>query len=295
VIFGDMWMNLKYPVYIVSRGRWETRLTSKALERMNVPYYMVIDEDQYDQYASVIDPNKILIMPKKYTQDYNTCDDATQKKSVGPGAARNFCWDHSIDSGFERHWVMDDNIDYFYRLNENIRIKVLGGNIFRCMEDFSDRYENVYISGPHYRFFIAPRSYYPPFVKNTRIYSCLLIKNNIPYRWRGRYNEDTDLCLQVLKDGFCTIQFNAFLSGKTATQQMEGGNTEEFYDKEGTYNKSKMLVDMHPDVAKLVERYGRWHHYVNYEPFKKTKLIRKKDIVIKTGVNNYGMILKKVK
>ena len=51
----------------------------------------------------------------------------------------------------------------------------------------------------------------PPFKANTRIYSCILIDNALPFRWRGRYNEDTDLSLRVLKAGLCTIQFNAFL------------------------------------------------------------------------------------
>jgi len=36
-------MNPKYPVYIVSKGRWKTRLTSKALDRINVPYYIVVE------------------------------------------------------------------------------------------------------------------------------------------------------------------------------------------------------------------------------------------------------------
>jgi len=44
-----------------------------------------------------------------------------------------------------------------------------------------------------------------------------LIRNDVPYRWRGRYNEDTDLSLRMLKDRWCTIQFNAFLQGKAAT------------------------------------------------------------------------------
>jgi len=29
---------------------------------------------------------------------------------------------------------------------------------------------------------------------------------------------------------------------------------------------------MHPDVARLVWRYGRWHHHVDYTPFKVNKL-----------------------
>jgi len=207
---------------------------------------------------------------------------------MGPGRARNWCWDHSISLGFEKHWVLDDNISDFYRLNKNKRIRVGSGVIFRAAENFIDRYENVPISGFQYRFFIAPNLKYPPFVKNTRIYSCLLIQNDCPFRWRGRYNEDTDLSLRVLKAGLCTIQFNIFLQGKLATQTVKGGNTSEFYhvegdldkqkwrdgklNSEGTINKSQMLVDMHPDVCWLVFRYGRWHHHCNYEPFKKNKL-----------------------
>ena len=66
----------------------------------------------------------------------------------------------------------------------------------------------------------------------------------------------------------CTMQFNNLLQEKIGTQVLKGGNTDEFYGKEGTYNKSKMLEDAHPDVAKVVWRYGRYHHHVDYEPFK---------------------------
>ena len=89
------------------------------------------------------------------------------------------------------------------------------------------------------------------------------------------------------------------------TQLLKGGNTAEFYHKEGdgdkskwrdgnmnamgTVNKSKMLVDMHPDVAKLVWKYGRWHHFVNYDVYRSNKLIYKKDVIIPEGINDYGM------
>jgi hypothetical protein len=136
----------------------------------------------------------------------------------------------------------------------------------------------------------------------------LLIDNKCKHRWRGRYNEDTDLSLRVLKDGDCTIQFNAFLQAKTATQKLKGGNTEEFYHKEigtkvldkaknmdynavGTVNKSEMLVKMHPDVARVSWKYGRWHHYVDYSPFKNNELRYKPGVKISSEPNNYGMKL----
>tara|TARA_R110000850_G_scaffold204397_3_gene330605 strand:- start:304 stop:654 length:351 start_codon:yes stop_codon:yes gene_type:complete len=115
----------------------------------------------------------------------------------------------------------------------------------------------------------------------------------MPYRWRGRYNEDTDLSLRVLKDGHCTVQFNAFLQEKQTTQLIKGGNTEEFYAKEGTLPKSQMLADLHPDVATVVWKFSRWHHDVNYFPFKKNLLKKIDGLKIPTGINNYGMELVK--
>ena len=175
--------------------------------------------------------------------------------------------------------------------------------MFRAPEDFVDRYENIKIAGLRYRFFLPPNEKRPPIVWNTRVYSCLLIDNDCRHRWRGRYNEDTDICLRVLKDGDCTLVFNAFLQGKIATQTVKGGNTEEFYHKEnaehinkehynplGTLNKSQMLGDMHPDVAKLSWKYNRWHHHVDYSGFTQEPILKEGvDLSKMPKVDNYGM------
>ena len=283
-------MNPQFPIYVVSKGRWDSRLTVKALEKYCIPYHIIVEGAEYDEYAKVIDKDKILICPQKYNDEYDVFwdDDDTR---IGPGAARNFAWEHSIEQGFDYHWVMDDNLDAFHRLNKNIKAEVSSGTIFKCMEDFVLRYDNIAIAGPNYYSFCKSTDAVPPFVKNTRIYSCLFIRNDISYRWRGRYNEDTDLSLRVLKDGWATVQFNAFLQGKVTTQRMTGGNHEQFYDKDGTYPKSKMLEDMHPDVAKVVWRFNRWHHHVDYKPFKNNCLKIKSDIILKGEINNYGMRL----
>jgi|TARA_R110000822_G_scaffold307723_1_gene435045 hypothetical protein len=286
-------MNPKYPIYIISKNRWKRRLTSKALDWMNVPYKIIVEDHQFDLYANEVGENKCLVLPKAYLRNYETCDNLGDSKSKGPGSARNFAWEHALELGAKRHWVMDDNIAYFHRLNRNLLIKVTSGTIFRIMEDFADRYENVYLSGPVYDFFAKAKDPLPAFVKNTRIFSCLLIQNNAPYRWRGRYNEDLDLSLQVLKDGHCTIQYNAFQQEKATTQTMSGGNTEEFYEHEGTKPKSQMIQKLHPDVAKVVWRFNRWHHEVNYRPFKRNKLIYVSGFKMPVGVDNYGMRIQK--
>lgn len=295
----------RYPIYIVSKGRAHSRLTSKSLEAMNVPYFIVVEPQEYDTYASVIDPKKILTLP--YTTD--------PKNPTGPGRARNWCRDHSYSNGHDRHWVMDDNINGFYRLHQNHRYKVADGAIFRASEDFVDRYENIWIAGFQYRFFCAQKSKYPPFVANTRIYSCLLIDNTMilhidgdEFLWRERYNEDTILSLDVLENGYCTVQFNSFLQGKIGTQTMKGGNSEIFYDPEGsaelkgmkvknynpagTIRKSLNLEMIYPDVAKTVFKFGRIHHHVDYGKYKNNALIPKnKRRKVIEEPNNYGMHL----
>lgn len=285
-------MKPNFPLYVVSKGRADSRKTIRALERMRVPHFVVIEEQEFDAYSAVIDPARILVLDKKYQLDYDTFDDLGESKGVGPGAARNFVWDDSIRRGFAWHWVMDDNISGFYRLNHNLKVPVSDGTIFRCMEDFCLRYSNVAMAGPNYFMFASRKSQMPPFVMNTRIYSCNLIRNDVPFRWRGRYNEDTDLSLRMLKAGWCTVQFNAFLQFKMTTQKVKGGNTAEFYAKEGTVPKSKMIVAMHPDVARLTWRFGRAHHHVNYGPFKKTKLVRARGVEVSSGVDNFGMELR---
>ena len=285
-------MNPQFPLYIVSKGRWDTRLTSKALELMKVPYHIIVEHQEFEKYAAVIDPAKILVLDPKFQAEYDIFSDIGITTSKGSGPARNFAWEHAIAAGTERHWVMDDNITGFYRLQNNYKLKVEDGTVLRCMEDWVLRYENIAMAGPNYFMFIARKAAdkIPPFALNTRIYYCNLIRNDVPFRWRGRYNEDTDLSLRMLKAGWCTVLFNAFLQYKIPTMTVKGGNTDSIY-KGGTKAKSQMLVDMHPDVARLTYKFHRIHHEVNYRPFKKNVLKRKK-LDIPPGPNEYGMKLK---
>jgi len=274
-------MNPRYPVYIPSKGRWESRKTSKALELMNVPYHIVVEPSEYELYASVIDESKILVLPE---------DDM---KLIG---SRNWIKAHSIERGYKKHWQLDDNIECFNRLNRNLQVKVTSGTIFRCAEDFTDRYKDVAYSGFQYDHFAKAKTKIPPFILNTRVYSCTLVNNEAPFAWRSIYNDDTDVCLQALKSGWRTILFNAFLQCKATTMTLKGGNTEQLYlVEDGRKKMAQALVDLHPDVAKVAWRFNRWQHVVDYSSFKKNRLERKESYVPKKGIDNYGMKLIQIK
>ena len=198
--------------------------------------------------------------------------------------------DFIIKEGHKKHWIIDDNIYDFYRFNRNAKNIVEDGTIFKCAEDFVDRYENIMLSGFNYCKFCIASEKYPPYLFNTRIYSTILIDHRLDLRWRGKYNEDTDLSIRTLKLGYCTVQFNAFLAEKATTMRLKGGNTDSIYQNEnldyqdGVLEKSKSLQEQHPDVAKVVWRWNRWHHFVDYSVFKRNKPIFKHKIP--KGIDN---------
>src|SRR5580765_1764945 len=96
----------RYPIFVISKGRWESRLTVKSLEWMGLDFRLVIEPQEYEQYAAVVDPRKIITTPFS---------------NLGQGSipVRNFVWEIAKKQNAERHWVLDDNIRGFWRLNRN--------------------------------------------------------------------------------------------------------------------------------------------------------------------------------
>lgn len=277
-------MKPNYPIYVISKGRWESRLTHKALLECGIQHHVVVEPQEFDKYAAVIPRDMIYVLP-------------FSNLGLGGIPARNWVWDHAKESGAKRHWILDDNIRHFYRLNNSQRDLVKSGITFFAAEQFVDRYQNVALAGMQYVMFgtCTPTARIKnPIILNHRIYSCILILNEIPYRWRGRYNEDTDLSIRVLRDGWCTVLFNAFLCQKTATMRMKGGNTDQLYKEDGRLKMAQSLLNQHPDIVKIKQRWGRWQHVVDYRPFKKNKLVKIPGIDIQEGINEFGMVLKKI-
>lgn len=272
-------MNPEYPVFVPTKGRYKTPYTIQALERCNIPYTAVIEKQEYAEYRGVVKAGSILVLPHQ---------------NKGLTVTRNWIWDYAQQELKTPYfWTIDDNIRDFYRLNNNIKYRAKSGAIFRAMEDFTQRYTNLHIAGMQYEMFVPRKRKHPPFILNTRVYSNMLIKTDIPFRNVTFYNDDTDLCLRVLKAGYCTVVFNAFLADKINTMKVKGGMTDYYEQTNKRLEFAKELQDAHPDVVKIVWKFNRWQHQVDYSRFKANKLIRREDVVIPEGVNNYGMKLVK--
>lgn len=274
----------RYPIYVISKGRADQCLTANFLVEDKTPFKLVVEPQEFDEYAKRYGKDQIYTLPF-----YNL--------GLGGIPARNWVWEHARAAGHVRHWILDDNIYFMRRRFKARRFRCDSGPGFRAVEDFTDRYENIAISGLNYCFFTPDRSKIAPFFLNNHVYSCLLIRNDLPHRWRGRYNEDTDLCLQVLSAGWCTVLVNAFSIYKKQTMTMKGGNSDQLYKGDGRLKMARSLERVWPYVVTVDRRFDRPQHMIRDE-WKKfsTPLIRRKDIDFSKlkEPNEYGLELKQV-
>ena len=257
----------RYPVYVISKGRWKLRHTSRRLELAQISYRIVVEPSEAAAYTqSVDDPRCVLVLPENFSE-----------RGHGSIPARNWVLGHARASGHAKHWLLDDNLTRFFRFHRNELREVTdaAGALFHAIETFVDRYDNIALAGMHDERFTVDTNIVPPYYMNTRVYSCMLLDHALMPSdgWRGRYNEDTDLTLRVLKEGYATVLFNTFLMHKSPTMVQSGGNTDTVYRNDPTrWDFATSLRDQHPDVVRVVRKFKRWHHQVDYSPFANNRL-----------------------
>ena len=254
-----MEIKIKYPVYIISKGRYEKTLTANILEKSNIDYFIAIEPQEADLYINKLGNHRVLILP--FTN-----------LGLGSYPARNYCWEHAKNLGYKYHWLFDDNIQYWMKWIDGKRKKI---DDIKPSLIYVEKYvdcNNIDIGGfEEPNFVVKPPK--KPFKNNCHVYSAMLIKNSLPYRWRLKYNEDIDLCLQVLHNKGTTASCIYYMADKVSTSaKMKGGNQDELYkgnDPKKKLLKAKMLEAVWPQYAKTVIRFNRYHHLVDWKIFSK--------------------------
>ena len=77
-------MSLKYPVYVISKGRAGRLLTTRALDNCGVPYRVVVEPQEFELYAEFYSVEKLIVTPFA---------------NLGRGSipVRNFVWEHHLE------------------------------------------------------------------------------------------------------------------------------------------------------------------------------------------------------
>ncbi|MBR5304882.1 MAG: hypothetical protein IKU37_08680 [Candidatus Gastranaerophilales bacterium] len=285
----------KYPIFVISYNRPQRCKTSKWLAEYEVLHYLILHKEQIEEYKKHLTEKQkkyttILEFDETYKYKYETCDDIPHRvKNAGSGAERNFAWDYAKKLGHKAHWLMDDNMMFYHIVGRNAK------NIYvrkRCQindfqekfkkaENFFDKYENLLMLELAQKdFFFNVRQ--NTFALNTRCFSCNLIYNDMPLRWRGRYNEDVILSTDVMVSGYCIASYiGGVLKSKESTRCAVGGNhAKDKNDKESLYSdaenykfssvdKTNLLMKVYPQYYRKVIKYGRVHHEYNRKELKK--------------------------
>lgn len=240
-------MKITYPIYIPSRGRADLfQHTGHYLGLDGVSFRVVVEPQEEAAYVSRFGAEAVLTLPES---------------DRGLAFARNWIKDHAAAEGHLRHWQLDDNIRGFWRRWNTSKIRCDAHLALGACELFTDRYVNVGISGLNYYMFAADKARFPPFTLNVHVYSCMLIRSDLPYRFRG-LNEDVDFCLQILSSGtLCSILLNAFLAWKTRTMKTKGGMTASYF-KGGRLKMARELERRWPGVVTTGRRFQRPQHIV---------------------------------
>lgn len=262
-----------YPIYVVSKDRYQDKrhLTVSWLEKVHLPYTLCVLESEESQYRKMMETNEYT-----YGRIITYDGDGTE----GSTPQRNTCWEDAKEKGFEKHWMLDDNINGYYRFHKLCQMPLDDGVVFKALEDLADNIkEPIGLIGHEYKSTIPDCEMRQPLVFNTKVYSSILINHALldeyNIKWRLKYNEDVDLTLCCLTNKIRTISSTQILSGKQSTGSMKGGNQDiyENHTEGGFSKKVNCLVDAHPslvenDVIKVSTKLykdRRSHHKVNYK------------------------------
>ena len=245
----------RYPIFIPSKGRADKVLTAKCFVNDGVPFHLVVEPQEAEAYQREWGAEHVLTLP----------DD-----NKGLVFSRNWIKQYSIARGDVRHWQFDDDIKRFGRLTQGCRLYCESNIALAFCEDFVERFENVALASLNdHKFLIASHGVQkdkaPPFYLNSRCYTCFLVLNSTPYRFRGPYNEDTDMTLQCLAGGWCTMLFNAFNMVSPATLARPGGqmvSQQANYNGDGRLKMARDLERKWPGIVSVQRRFRRPQHTI---------------------------------
>ncbi len=193
----------KYPIYIVSKGRWENPITAKQFIKDGVDFKILVEPQEYENYCESI--------PERFVQKL-----PFSNLGLGSYPARNEAWKDSIINSHSKHWVFDDNICVFNKWQGGGRRKAPSvKHALLYVEAFSDS-NNIDVSGFEKKTF-STRVPKRPFKTNCHVYSTLLIRVHLNkltkynFNLLKKYNKHFKISFSMNGDICWSVMFHRIL------------------------------------------------------------------------------------
>ncbi len=282
--FSTQNTGIKYPINILSYGRYNENKTSKFLLKCKLLHYIFVENCEYDLYINEY-YNKLNEEEQKLVNIINTNNDF-HLLNLGGSPVRNYILDWWLNRNFkniDRIWLLDDNINYYNRFNKGNKNKIYSDLIFSSIEKYIEPYDNVGVCSHNLNNHINAEESRPIIVKNGKHYSSMLLLTDKQFRFKHKYNEDILISIDYIISGKLNFCFNHLLFDKETSGKERGGNTDTIY-KNGSnegycdkydylYNELKKMYDLqlikiNGDFDKFIQckkKVGKdKHHIINY-------------------------------
>jgi hypothetical protein len=260
-------------IYIISKGRPHCR-TAQTLQSINYPgeWFIVCgsNDDTIEQYQKRWGKDKILIFDwHEEVKNSDLLDNfGVETMSSGAVPVRNATRKIARDRGELRHWQFDDDYVSFYLINKDLKKNhhITDGKEFEHeLNKIATFAHNAKIN--NVGFCLGNESFPKVACKYAkRVFNA----HNMPtdeklfMTWRGRMNDDLINALDVHHSGKYVMSFYYLSLILMATQKESGGNTD-IYQQSGTVRKTAYAVMIEPNATKLVIKFGRYHHAVDWK------------------------------
>lgn len=223
--------DIKYPICILSYGRYTdtTGYTHLTLCRSKIKHNIFVEPCEYDYYDKWI--NKEFATLIKVSRNFH-------EEKMGSCLVRNYILDWGYEKGYDRVWMLDDNIKRYSRYYNGFKDHIEGNHIFTSIENYISTYDNVGCVSHNFHPFIVEGQPITCLVKNGKCFSSLLILTRHDLRFRGKYNEDHIYSMECIEKGLCNLCFNHILYDKATSGLTKGGNAQGLYKCKTSTNGS---------------------------------------------------------
>lgn len=268
-------------VYIMSKGRPQCR-TARTLIAMNYPgeWFIVCgnNDETIPEYQKNFGKERVLVFDW-YEQIKHTdvLDNfGFEKMPSGAVPARNAIIEISRQRGELRHWQFDDDYEEFWLTNLNRK----GKRGSKCPQP------KKRLTGKTFQWWLCriakfgydtnmPNVGFSQTTAESMPDNCEKVGKRIfnahnqsstggATVWRSRLNDDTINAIDTYhRPGKIEFSFK-FLNMSMKLTQQEKGGLQDIYQKEGTIRKTAYLFLVAPNAAKLVIKFGRYHHSVDW-------------------------------
>lgn len=252
---------LPFPILIPSKGRPKGKLIQE-LDAFGCDWKVFVEEQDADDYiAELASFEHVEVLPKS---------------NQGISYVRNFIKDYATEREIEWYWMMDDDIEHFYRIENKRAVRADLSVITQAEDYFKDRNDVAQASLDYQQIAWSSDK---PFKLNGYNDVCVCINTKrtkgIKYRPEAGYNgftkEDRDFTLQLLANGWNTLRVEkyAFSCPKNGTNK--GGLWDLYQDRTNEEMCSKQMVKLWgPEICKFhVKPDGRPDVKINWGFFKR--------------------------